>query len=101
MKIDNHPDIKWPPTMSGSYRGAQKFPLAGVDGILKAVRTVKDTRRPPVDPDCIKMTVEYDGHEFSGLLIVRNPGLTDPLCQQLARNCIGMLMSDVGAIDVP
>ena len=75
--------------------------MSGVDGILKAVQAVKDTRRPPVDPDWIKMTVEYDGHEFLGLLIVRNPALTDPLCQQLARNCIGMLMSDVGTVDVP
>lgn len=69
----------WPPAWGSSYKGMEKFPIAE-EGVLKAVELVP---ADPRDPERLRLTIEYEGKEFTGILLVRDPSLTQRVRDQL------------------
>lgn len=103
MKLQDHPKIyAWPPSPGGVYKGAQPLASAG-QGTLKDVEVIKNSGRPPHNPDYLSLTIEFQGHNFDGTLPPNgdHPDFIAQLYDLLKAHCIGMSIQDIGNVDIP
>ena len=100
MRLNRHPKIKsWLPAQSGSYAGNDKLPT-GDEGILTDVTVVKDPRLPHhKTPDFLKLTIEYEGNEFKGVLQSDDSNFAELLCKRL-KGYIGTSIQEIGNLDL-
>ena len=94
-RLNQHPEINWPPTFGGAYAAGQPL-LTGLDGVLMRVDTIPAARG---NPESLRLIAAHQGHEFTGVLTCRKPGLLPELRAKLIER-IGTPIIELGDIDI-
>ena len=99
VQLRNHPIMtywgfsRWPPIWI-EYPGTSKAILQGEVGVLREARCSPDNSRR------IFLTIEHEGAEYIGCLLMEYEFLGEYLASIL-KDCMGMTIESIGNLEVP
>jgi hypothetical protein len=99
MQLRNHPIMvfwgytRWPPIWI-DYHGISESTLRGEVGVLRKARSYPYNHRQ------IFLTIEHEGAEYTGCLLMEYEFLGEYMAR-LLNDCLGMTIESIGSLEVP